>query len=289
MPACLPRRIGVTTGAALTAALFLWGAAPALAQNRVGSGGGSGGGGGFGGGSGSFSGGGGSFSGGGGFSGGSMGGSFSGGGGGSGNFTGTSYAPSQLTGTGTGGAGGQGFGGFGGGGALGGTSGGVQPGNVLGAYYANPYAAGIQNTARAATFGTPIYNTTTTVSQVTTGLGVGARGAGSSLGGSGLGVGSVGAARAPSYTAVIGFSRPVAAPTQIQADVQQVLARSSSISQNRAIRVDLVGPTVVLRGMVADDHDRALAEGLTRMTPGVRDVRNELQTLAGLPPAAPGQ
>ena len=34
-----------------------------------------------------------------------------------------------------------------------------------------------------------------------------------------------------------------------------------------------------------DDHDRRLAEGLIRLTPGVRDVRNEIQVPGG--PAVP--
>ena len=33
---------------------------------------------------------------------------------------------------------------------------------------------------------------------------------------------------------------------------------------------------MVLQGVVASDKERRLAEGLVRVTPGVRDVRNEL-------------
>jgi osmotically-inducible protein OsmY len=33
---------------------------------------------------------------------------------------------------------------------------------------------------------------------------------------------------------------------------------------------------VILRGRVADDDERRLAEGMVRMEPGVREVRNEL-------------
>jgi hypothetical protein len=234
------------------------------------------------------------FSGGGGFSGSSggfSGGSFSGSGGFSGNTNSlgpsTNLAPSQMTGTGlgfTGGSGtGTGFGGFGSaGGARGTASGvtaGIQPSNLIGAYYANPLGFGLPNVSRV-TFGQPLYTTTTSVTQ-TTGLGA--------LGGARPG-GVAGAApsvagAAPSYAVVAGFDRPpVTTAPRLQTDLEQILTRSSALSPNRAIRIDVVGGTVVLRGMVASDHDRRMAEGLVRMTPGVRDVRNELQTLEALPP-----
>jgi len=40
--------------------------------------------------------------------------------------------------------------------------------------------------------------------------------------------------------------------------------------------VGLEGGSLVLRGIVNDDHERRLAEAVARMTPGVRDLRNEL-------------
>jgi osmotically-inducible protein OsmY len=70
----------------------------------------------------------------------------------------------------------------------------------------------------------------------------------------------------------------------MQLSLQDVLARSTSLSPNRSIRIDVVGQVVVLRGMVPTEHDRRLAESLIRLTPGVRDVRNQLQTLEALPP-----
>jgi len=46
------------------------------------------------------------------------------------------------------------------------------------------------------------------------------------------------------------------------------------------------GPVIVLRGSVATDHERRLAEALVRLTPGVRDLVNELE-VRGSPPRSP--
>jgi osmotically-inducible protein OsmY len=45
---------------------------------------------------------------------------------------------------------------------------------------------------------------------------------------------------------------------------------------NNRVELALDGDVVVLRGVVQDERERALAETLARMTPGVRGVRNEL-------------
>jgi hypothetical protein len=292
MPARSTRRIGVFLGIpALAGAIALGHATPALGQTGFGMGGSSSGG--FGGGGAGFGGGGAGFGGGGAGFGGSMGSGFSGGSGsfgtglGGGGFgsSSSSFAPSQFTGTSFSGGGISGLGGTGarGSSTAGGVSSGIQPGNVLGAYYANPLAAGLPNLTRV-TFGTPLYTTTTSVSQMTTGLGASRPGGAPGVGGA-VAAPAATPGGAPSYAAVIGFSHPpVTATPQIQRDIEAILTRSTSLNANRAIRVDVVGDTVVLRGMVADDHDRRMAEGLIRLTPGVRDVRNELQTLEALPP-----
>jgi osmotically-inducible protein OsmY len=40
--------------------------------------------------------------------------------------------------------------------------------------------------------------------------------------------------------------------------------------------VEVDGQTVILKGKVPSEDERRLAEGLIRLTPGVRAVRNEL-------------
>jgi hypothetical protein len=252
------------------AALFL--AVPVLGQTRAGTAGGSpfGGGGAGGGAPGSM----------GGFSGGGPGGLGTGTGQGT---SATNYAPSSQIGQ---------FqstnitpSGFGSGFAGSGITGGVSASNPFAATYANPLAAGLTSASRSA-FGTPLYSSTTQTG--TTRLG-GGTGFGSGLGGvsGGPGYGGVGAStmttgRAPAYSAVLGFAYAPAAPSRLQGEVDQVLARSTGLSPNRSIRVELAGGTVVLRGLVASDHDRHLAEGLVRLTPGVHSVRNELLTASTL-------
>jgi osmotically-inducible protein OsmY len=44
------------------------------------------------------------------------------------------------------------------------------------------------------------------------------------------------------------------------------------------------GNTTVLRGIVEDDTERRTVEGIARLTPGVRDLRNELQVRNPSPP-----
>ena len=59
------------------------------------------------------------------------------------------------------------------------------------------------------------------------------------------------------------------------------------------VNVSLVGQTAVLRGTVATEAERQLAEGVARLEPGVMAVRNELVVaseapgLETLPAAAP--
>jgi osmotically-inducible protein OsmY len=69
--------------------------------------------------------------------------------------------------------------------------------------------------------------------------------------------------------------RPIA-PLRIQGDLQAIVARSESLPSRRNIQVLTDGATVVLRGQVANDRERRLAEGMLRLSPGVRELRNEL-------------
>jgi len=66
------------------------------------------------------------------------------------------------------------------------------------------------------------------------------------------------------------------APTALQAEVQKILNRSSRLDAANTIQVAAERGMVVLRGIVKDDHERRLAEAIARLTPGVRDLRNEL-------------
>jgi len=63
---------------------------------------------------------------------------------------------------------------------------------------------------------------------------------------------------------------------QVQRQIQGLLTNSRALSANRAIRVETSGDVLVLRGNVANEHDRRLAQGMASLTPGVHEIRNEL-------------
>ncbi len=83
--------------------------------------------------------------------------------------------------------------------------------------------------------------------------------------------------RAISYTATLRFASPAIVPAQMQADLQTVIGRSSMIANPSAINISMEGPIVVLRGNVKDEDEARTAEGMIRLSPGVKQVRNELK------------
>ena len=58
--------------------------------------------------------------------------------------------------------------------------------------------------------------------------------------------------------------------------VTQLIQRLSEIKKTTPVTVVMQGDTAVLRGEVASEHDRALAESIALLEPGIWDVRNEL-------------
>jgi hypothetical protein len=258
-------------------------------------GGGGGGGGGFGGGgsgassSGFFSGSSGSLG------GGSSGSGFFGGSSGTGSGFGSSGSSSSFSGAG-------GFG-SGSGGGLGTTSTGVNRADPFYSYFNNPMGFGVPKTGTSTTnnsngsispskssvsFGAPLYGTALTTS---TGAGsgrtLGASSATATTGKMGGYPPATGTAtplsKAPVYSIVVGFPTRPPAPAQLQSNLAGVLARSTALGNDRRIAISGDGATVVLRGTVSNEHDRRLAEAMTRLTPGVHDVRNELQIQAANP------
>ncbi len=163
------------------------------------------------------------------------------------------------------------------------TSPGISRANTFASYYANPMSAGLPAGTTQTAFGTAIYASVITASTTTTGTlgtgrlgGLGTGGLGTGSAGGYSGAGSIATPGQTGYVASPAFPSQPAATSKLQTDLQQMLARSTGLAPSRNIRIATDGPTVVLRGKVADDHDRRLAEGLVRLTPGVHDVRNEL-------------
>jgi hypothetical protein len=69
-------------------------------------------------------------------------------------------------------------------------------------------------------------------------------------------------------------STPIAAP-KLQADLAGMLARSPSVNA-AGVQVIAEGHTVTLRGTAKSEDEARTIAGMVRMTPGVREVRNEL-------------
>jgi hypothetical protein len=97
------------------------------------------------------------------------------------------------------------------------------------------------------------------------------------------------------YTATLRFAPPPVAPLRMQADLQGMLSRAPALSNPGAIQVLTNGQTVVLRGTAKDEDEARLIEGMVRLTPGVHDVRNEInypgrpQATASTSPGSPPQ
>jgi len=90
----------------------------------------------------------------------------------------------------------------------------------------------------------------------------------------------------------LGFAPPSIRPEGIN-EYSTRLTKIPGMSQLGPIRATLEGRTAVLRGMVATEADRQLAEGLAMLEPEVQAVRNELvvgspgTTGEALPPPVP--
>jgi hypothetical protein len=88
---------------------------------------------------------------------------------------------------------------------------------------------------------------------------------------------------APASTTRLAYSTRVKFPvkarpaSQLQADLADVINRSSTLKNpaNIKVLVDQDG-TILLQGRAVDDEERRMVEAMLRLTPGVRVVKNEL-------------
>jgi osmotically-inducible protein OsmY len=191
--------------------------------------------------------------------------------------------------------------------------------NAFSYYYANPYfqgKAGATSTTAPGGFGTALYGTSTSsnaFSSNTTGRTTGttattgrnaatgntatnAFGGNTLTGQNAANRGQTGAAgsttsgivvqlpRQISYTSTLNFPAPVVTMPQMQQNLRVSLDRSTMLSNPRGIELTMDGNVVVLKGNVATEDEQRLVEGMIRLTPGVRDVRNELKVPVA-PPA----
>jgi hypothetical protein len=181
----------------------------------------------------------------------------------------------------------------------------LSPSNILGGYYANAYYQGVPSaTARApGGVGVPRFGTAGltgggiigTQTSLNSGLNSGLVGAATARpGATGRGgqqgtTGQLGGAtnsqsavviplpRQISYTATLNFRAPVATMPEVATGLRTTLSESSMLTNPAGIGLAMDGATVVLSGTVPTDDEARLVEGMVRLTPGVRDVRNELK------------
>jgi osmotically-inducible protein OsmY len=92
----------------------------------------------------------------------------------------------------------------------------------------------------------------------------------------------------PSVPMNMSLNVPQVVPSVQAANLQAQIARTSSITVPANINVGADGGTIVLRGQVASHDERRIAENVLRLTPGVSNLRNELQVQTPAPaPATP--
>jgi hypothetical protein len=148
--------------------------------------------------------------------------------------------------------------------------------NVFHTVYGNPQATafttgniGSSMTVTSKPFGQPIY---TIASGAAT---VGAASASTTTGGSGFN--TMGVRRNPPYATALSPDMPLVQhqPAQVRAELVRSL-NGASFLKDKNIEVTVEGGLVILKGQVASERERRLAEGVVRLTPGVREVRNEL-------------
>ncbi|MBI3821800.1 MAG: BON domain-containing protein [Planctomycetes bacterium] len=124
-------------------------------------------------------------------------------------------------------------------------------------------------TGSKVTFGQGIYVPTTTATAA----------AASTAASQANGFTTVGIVRNPQYGTVLSDQIPLVVHTDnaLHSTIKSALDRSTRIKSKAGVQVVVSGATVELRGQVASDTERLVIEGMVRMTPGVRDVLNELK------------
>jgi osmotically-inducible protein OsmY len=74
----------------------------------------------------------------------------------------------------------------------------------------------------------------------------------------------------------VAFDYAALPPSKLSSTVAQRLADTPAIRMHSPIQVEMQGRTAVLRGVVATEHDRVLAEQMARLEAGIEQVQNEI-------------
>lgn len=85
----------------------------------------------------------------------------------------------------------------------------------------------------------------------------------------------------------LGFTARLAAAAPPAARLQEQVTQALALPRQAPLQVTMDGRSAILEGVVASEHDRALAAELIRLEPGVGSVQNRLRVADELP-APPG-
>lgn len=144
--------------------------------------------------------------------------------------------------------------------------------NPFATYYGSPFVTGLSSAGSRVAFGMPLYGNVSTVTGTfnSSAAGLPAQ--------TPVTFSPSAAHRASPYVFTAGFPTSRVPAGRGAEALRAVLARSTSLSSTDSFQIGMDGEgVVVMRGIVSDDHERRLAEGLIRLSPGVHAVRNELQ------------
>jgi len=99
---------------------------------------------------------------------------------------------------------------------------------------------------------------------------------GSTANRSGAGTGGAGTRTELRTSVSVGFTHPRPTPAEVQESLADRILRLGRLQMRSPLEVSVQGRTATLRGTVATEHERILAEQMVRLEPGIWTVNNEL-------------
>jgi hypothetical protein len=157
--------------------------------------------------------------------------------------------------------------------------------NVFGKYYVNPMSLGMSTTtgkggakSGQGTFNQPLYAPATTTGAATGNRAGATTNNSNNSSSSVIGFTTIGMDRSVPFITELGADVPlvIRPPARMHTELKDIVQRSSFLKNKNGIDVAVESGRVVLRGQVTSERERRLVESMLRLTPGVRDVSNEL-------------
>ena len=93
--------------------------------------------------------------------------------------------------------------------------------------------------------------------------------------------------RQPVFKLDCTFVDPAAPRTEVPVRIRDLVANANSLPSRANMKLEMVGGVLVLTGKVNSEAERALAETLVRLEPGIYSVKNDLTFPQPTQPATP--